>query len=192
MVAKLLDSKKPWSCKNGRKKTKKWTCMTFLCNDCAEEQNGSPYFSSIVRQCKWPSLSWTIVEVQEFCYHGNETSQFYSSQRQSSPVLSPVRATKLIKGGLEPNTIARSLAKIAENALAGTLRKSPRLKYVREKSGKNKFFKVSERSGNSVFWFIVHKFSSRLWNAFSLGKDEKYAAGQAKQSIWHCTPDPLY
>ena len=46
---------------------------------------------------------------------------------------------------------------------------------VSEKSGKNKIFKVreksrkifdiikvSERSGNSVFWFIVHKFSSRL------------------------------
>jgi len=30
---------------------------------------------------------------------------------------------------------------------------------------------------------MVHKFSSRLRNAFSVGKDEKYAAKQAKQSI---------
>ena len=70
----------------GRKKTIKMTCVTPV-HDCTLDQNGRPYFSSIVRQCKWPSLSWTIVEVQEFCYHGNETSQFYSSQRQSSPVL---------------------------------------------------------------------------------------------------------
>ena len=44
--------------------------------------------------------------------------------------------------------------------------------------------KVSKKSGNSVFWFIVHKCSSRLWNAFPFGKDEKYAAKQAKWSIW--------
>ena len=49
--------------------------------------------------------------------------------------------------------------------------------------------KVSEKSGNSVFWFIVHKFSSRFWNAFSFGKGEKYAAKQAKRSIRHSTPD---
>ena len=48
---------------------------------------------------------------------------------------------------------------------------------------------VEEKSGNSVFRFIVHKFSSRLWNAFSLGKNEKYAAKQAKRSIWHSIPD---
>ena len=60
-----------------------------------------------------------------------------------------------------------------------------RFRQVREKSGKNKNFlrsgkifdivKVSEKSGNSVFLFIIHNFSSRLWNAFSFGKDEKYA-----------------
>ena len=32
-------------------------------------------------------------------------------------------------------------------------------------------------------------FSSRLWNAFSFGKDEKYAAKQTKRSIWHSMPD---
>ena len=31
--------------------------------------------------------------------------------------------------------------------------------------------RVSEKSGNSVFPFIVHKFSSLFWNAFSFGKD---------------------
>ena len=123
----------------GRKKTIKMTCMTPV-HDCTLDQNGSPYFSSIVRQCKWPSLSWTIVEVQEFCYHGNETSQFYSSQRQSSPVLSPVRATKVIKGGLEPNTIARSLAKIAENALAERWEKVPDWNMSGKSQGKTKIF----------------------------------------------------
>ena len=49
--------------------------------------------------------------------------------------------------------------------------------------------KLSERSGDSVFRFIVHKSSSKFWNAFSFGKDEKYAAKQAKRSIWHSTPD---
>ena len=39
------------------------------------------------------------------------------------------------------------------------------------------------------FRYLVHKFSSRLWNAFSFGKDEKYAAKKAKLSIWHSTPD---
>ena len=52
-----------------------------------------------------------------------------------------------------------------------------------------KSLKVSEKSGNSFFRFIVHKFSSRLWNTLSFGKDEKYAAKQAKRSIWHSTPD---
>ena len=48
----------------------------FPVPDCTQEQNGSPQFSSIVRQCKWPSMSRTIVEIQKFCYHGNLTSRF--------------------------------------------------------------------------------------------------------------------
>ena len=40
----------------------------FPVHDCAQEENGSPY---IVRQCKWPSLSRKIVEIQKFCHHGN-------------------------------------------------------------------------------------------------------------------------
>ena len=31
LLAKFLDLNKPWSCKYGRKKWKKLTCMTFLC-----------------------------------------------------------------------------------------------------------------------------------------------------------------
>ena len=49
--------------------------------------------------------------------------------------------------------------------------------------------KVSEKSGNSFLRLIVHKFSSKFWNAFSLGKGEKYAAKQAKRSICHSTAD---
>ena len=45
----------------------------FPVHDCAEEQNGNPYFFSIVRQFKWPSLSRRIVEIQKFCYRGNVT-----------------------------------------------------------------------------------------------------------------------
>ena len=53
-----------------------------------------------------------------------------------------------------------------------------------KKSGKIfDIVKVSEKSGNSVFWFIVHNFSSRFWNAFSFGKDKKYGARQEKRSI---------
>ena len=35
------------------------------------------YFSSIVRQCKWPSvLSSTIIVIQKFCYLGNVTPHY--------------------------------------------------------------------------------------------------------------------
>ena len=44
---------------------------------------------------------------------------------------------------------------------------------------------ILSKSGNSVFWFIVHKFSSRFWNAFSFAKIKNYAAKQGKRSIWH-------
>ena len=42
--------------------------------DCTQDENGSPFFSSIVRQWKWPSLLRMMVEIQKFCYHGNMTS----------------------------------------------------------------------------------------------------------------------
>ena len=50
----------------------------FPVHDYTQEQNGGSYmyFSSIVRQCKWLSLSRKIVVIQKFCYHGNLTSHF--------------------------------------------------------------------------------------------------------------------
>ena len=56
MVAKFLDPNKPWSCKYGRKKL-----YDFPVHDCTQEQNGSPYFSSIVGQC------WMAVSVKKGC-----------------------------------------------------------------------------------------------------------------------------
>ena len=74
--------------------------------------------------------------------------------------------------------------------IAGLLSVKGKVREFFKKSGKIiDVVKVSEKSGNSVFRFIVHKSSSRLWNAFSFGKDEKYAAKQAKRLIWHSTPD---
>ena len=40
-------------------KKKKNDIYPFPAHHCTEEQNGSPYFSSIIRECKWPSLSRT-------------------------------------------------------------------------------------------------------------------------------------
>ena len=56
------------------KKTRKIVMYDSSVHDCTQGQNGNPYFSSIVRQCKWLSLSRKIVEIQKFCYRGNLTS----------------------------------------------------------------------------------------------------------------------
>ena len=62
-----------------QKKTKKINMYDFvLVHDCTPEQNGSPCFSSIVRPCKWPSLSRKIVKIQKMGYYGNVTSHFSS------------------------------------------------------------------------------------------------------------------
>ena len=45
--------------------------MTFLCKIACRKKNGSPYLSFIVRQCKWPSLSRKVFEIQKTCFHGN-------------------------------------------------------------------------------------------------------------------------
>ena len=58
------------------KKNEKNGLYNFGVYECTREQNGSPYFCSIVRQCKWPSLSRKIVEIQKFCYHVNLMSPF--------------------------------------------------------------------------------------------------------------------
>ena len=66
LAAIYLDFTKPWSCKNGRK-NEKIDMYDFPAHDCTQELNSSPYFSSIDRQCKGPSLSRKIVEIQKFC-----------------------------------------------------------------------------------------------------------------------------
>lgn len=65
MVAKFLELNKPSSCMYGKKKTKKVVMYDFPEQDCTQEQNGSLFYSSIVRQCKWPSLSRRIVEIKK-------------------------------------------------------------------------------------------------------------------------------
>ena len=55
----------------------------FPVHDCTQEQNGSPQFPSIVRKCKWPSLSRKS-EIQKVCYHGNLTSQFSSLLKKAN------------------------------------------------------------------------------------------------------------
>ena len=80
-VAKFLDLNSLWPCKRGRKKMTKITCMTFpVHNNYAiiALKNKTVALSSIVRQCKWLSLPRKIVEIQNFCYHGNMTSHFSS------------------------------------------------------------------------------------------------------------------
>ena len=52
-----------------KKQTKAKTEMTWMTFP-------SPYFPSIVRQCRWSSLQRKIVEIQKFCFHGDVTSHF--------------------------------------------------------------------------------------------------------------------
>ena len=51
LEAKFLVLNKLWSSKNGRKKWKNWHVCLSLLYECSQEQNGSPSFFSIVRQC---------------------------------------------------------------------------------------------------------------------------------------------
>ena len=77
MVATFLDlNKNRPGPANIAEKNEKIDMYDFPVPDRTQEQNGSPQFSSIVRQWKWASMSRTIVEIQEFCYHGNLTSRF--------------------------------------------------------------------------------------------------------------------
>ena len=69
MVAKFLDLNKAWSCKYDRKK-QKIDISDFPVHDCLQKQTVSSYFSSIVQQCKWPSLSRKIIEIQKVCICG--------------------------------------------------------------------------------------------------------------------------
>ena len=79
------------------KKNEKIDLYDFPVHDCA---NGSPCFSSIVRQCQWPSLSRKTVEISKFCYHGHMTSHFSSlltSQDKLSQSSEPIRILKKYK-----------------------------------------------------------------------------------------------
>ena len=59
-----------------QKNLKKNDIYDFLVQYCTQEQNCSRYFSSIVQQCKWPSISRSNAEIQKFCCHGNVTSHY--------------------------------------------------------------------------------------------------------------------
>ena len=79
------------------KKNEKIDLNDFPVHDCA---NGSPCFSSIVRQCQWPSLSRKTVEISKFCYHGHMTSDFSSlltNQDKLSQSSEPIRILKKYK-----------------------------------------------------------------------------------------------
>ena len=72
---------KPWQ----KRKRKNWHC-DFPVHDCTLEENGSPYFSSVVRQCKWPSLSRKNIEIRKFCYDRNVTSHVSALLWKSIPL----------------------------------------------------------------------------------------------------------
>ena len=75
MVATFLDlNKNRPGPANIAEKNEKIDMYDFPVSDCTQEQNGS---FSIVRQCKWPSMSRAIVEIQKFCYHGNFFFSFF-------------------------------------------------------------------------------------------------------------------
>ena len=70
-----------------------------------------------------------------------------------------------IKNSVKSRTRSRSRPRISSQGChgQGKVRKKRKFFKVREKSGKIfAIVKVSERSENSVFRFIVHKFSSRF------------------------------
>ena len=63
MVAKCLDLNKPWPMAQ-KKRNENVGMNSFPAHDWTQEQNSSPYFSSIVGQGKWPSLSRKFVKIQ--------------------------------------------------------------------------------------------------------------------------------
>ena len=77
-------------------KNEKIDLYDFPVHDCA---NGSPCFSSIVRQCQWPSLSRKTVEISKFCYHGHMTSHFSSllTSQDKLPVSQSSEPIRILK-----------------------------------------------------------------------------------------------
>ena len=61
--------------------SKKVDMYDFPVHDYTQEQNGSPYFSSIIQRCKWPFLSKKIVVIRKFCYHDSLMSHSSSLYR---------------------------------------------------------------------------------------------------------------
>ena len=72
MVAKFLypaTNRAPANMTEKKKRKKELLVDTYdlPVHDCTREQNSSPYFSSIVRQCKWLSLSRKMIDIHNSC-----------------------------------------------------------------------------------------------------------------------------
>ena len=76
MEEKFLYLNKPWFYKYGRGGGGKKKLTYDIIRLHSETERCSPYFSLIVRQYEWPSMSRKIVEMQKSWYHGNVTSHF--------------------------------------------------------------------------------------------------------------------
>ena len=79
--------------------TLKTSNTVFSVHDCPQEQNDSQHFSSIVRQCKWPSLS------RSRNYHGNLTSHFSSLFRRASLVIIMQNTAECLKTYTKMNAV---------------------------------------------------------------------------------------
>ena len=57
--------------------------MIFLCMIILRTKTVAHTFFSMFQQCKWPSLSREILEINKFCYHGNlsRTSLLYTGMQ---------------------------------------------------------------------------------------------------------------
>ena len=93
-----------------RENSEKVDMYDFPVHDYTQEQNGSPYFSSIVQQWKWPSLSRKIVVIQKFCYH------MVTWCHNSSLYIVSV-TTMIADKRLEISTIVRIAVIISESSL---------------------------------------------------------------------------
>ena len=60
-----------------KKKNEKIDMQDFPVHDYIQEKNGSPYFSSMVGQCK-PFQEQQLLRFRKFCYHGNLRSHLFS------------------------------------------------------------------------------------------------------------------
>ena len=87
----------------GPRKIQRNNCIDmygFPVHDYPQKQNGSPFFSSIVRKGKCPSLSSKTFVIQQICYHGNVMSHSVSPRLHAW--------IPLIKGSLNGKPSKRS------------------------------------------------------------------------------------